>query len=64
MSSKEETREVSGRERTYRVLKLTDRGWQVMRQEADAMRQLGFSGDYREGVAAFMDKRTPTFTGQ
>ena len=29
-----ETREVSGRERTYRVLKLTERGWQVMRQEA------------------------------
>ncbi|MBB85929.1 MAG: 2-(1,2-epoxy-1,2-dihydrophenyl)acetyl-CoA isomerase [Xanthomonadales bacterium] len=37
---------------------------EALEREADAMRQLGFSGDYREGVAAFMDKRTPTFTGQ
>lgn len=31
--------------------------------ERDAMRELGFSRDYSEGVAAFMDKRKPTFTG-
>jgi 2-(1,2-epoxy-1,2-dihydrophenyl)acetyl-CoA isomerase len=32
--------------------------------ERDMMRELGQSKDYREGVAAFMAKRTPTFTGQ
>jgi 2-(1,2-epoxy-1,2-dihydrophenyl)acetyl-CoA isomerase len=28
------------------------------------MRELGYSADYREGVAAFLGKRTPQFTGQ
>jgi 2-(1,2-epoxy-1,2-dihydrophenyl)acetyl-CoA isomerase len=32
--------------------------------ERDAMRELGFSRDYQEGVAAFFDKRTPIFTGR
>jgi 2-(1,2-epoxy-1,2-dihydrophenyl)acetyl-CoA isomerase len=32
--------------------------------QRDAMRELGFGEDYREGVAAFMEKRVAKFTGR
>lgn len=37
---------------------------QELDDECDAMRMLGNSADYAEGVAAFMEKRKPIFTGQ
>src|SRR6476646_11316804 len=37
---------------------------QELERQAGAMRRLGFTEDYREGVAAFLDKRPPNFTGR
>jgi 2-(1,2-epoxy-1,2-dihydrophenyl)acetyl-CoA isomerase len=37
---------------------------QQLSMEAGFMRELGWSPDYAEGVAAFVQKRAPTFTGE
>ena len=40
-----------------------ERLWRVMADEARSQADLRDTGDYREGFAAFQEKRAPTFTG-
>jgi len=37
---------------------------QELNHQRDAMRRLGFTEDYREGVAAFLEKRPANFVGR
>jgi 2-(1,2-epoxy-1,2-dihydrophenyl)acetyl-CoA isomerase len=52
-----------------RIKKMIRESWghsldEELELQRDAMRELGYSDDYREGVAAFMEKRKPSFTGK
>ena len=59
-----------GPTRGYAAIKMAMRkGWfagleEQLDLERDLQRELGYSSDYREGIAAFSEKRKPNFSGQ
>lgn len=59
-----------GPTRGYAAIKMAMRkGWfsgieEQLDLERDLQRELGYSNDYREGVAAFSEKRKPNFSGK
>jgi 2-(1,2-epoxy-1,2-dihydrophenyl)acetyl-CoA isomerase len=59
-----------GPTRGYAAIKMAMRkGWlagleEQLDLERDLQRELGNSSDYREGVAAFSEKRKPNFSGK
>lgn len=68
-------REIAGRlaQLPTRALGLTKRGFnqslgldleRAMAFEEDLQREAGLSGDYKEGVKAFLEKRQPVYTGK